>query len=68
MARTQDPFLVFQEEAIGWWDEPGAAAGAAAVAAFQAENALLPDGIAGSSTAALLREVIAGQGYFSSGC
>ena len=37
-------------------------------AAFQADNALLPDGIAGSSTAAQLREVIAGQGYLSSGC
>ncbi len=34
---------------------------AAAVAAFQADNSLLPDGIAGSSTAAQLREVIAGQ-------
>ena len=34
---------------------------AAAVAAFQADNALLPDGIAGSSTAAQLREVISGQ-------
>ena len=34
---------------------------AAAVAAFQADNALLPDGIAGSSTAAQLRKVIAGQ-------
>ena len=22
VARAQDPFLVFQEEAIGWWDEP----------------------------------------------
>jgi D-glucuronyl C5-epimerase C-terminus/Putative peptidoglycan binding domain len=34
---------------------------AAAVAAFQADNSLLPDGIAGSSTAAQLRKVIAGQ-------
>jgi len=41
---------------------------AAAVAAFPADNTLLPDGIAGSSTAAPLREVIAGQGYLGSGC
>jgi hypothetical protein len=34
---------------------------AAAVAAFQADNELLPDGIAGSSTAIRLREVIAAQ-------
>ncbi len=34
---------------------------AAAVGAFQADNALLPDGIAGSSTAAQLREVVSGQ-------
>jgi D-glucuronyl C5-epimerase C-terminus/Putative peptidoglycan binding domain len=34
---------------------------AAAVAAFQDDNALLPDGIAGSSTTAQLREVLAGQ-------
>jgi peptidoglycan hydrolase-like protein with peptidoglycan-binding domain len=34
---------------------------AAAVAAFQADNELLPDGIAGSSTTAQIREVVAAQ-------